>query len=141
MVTATESARSLALAAAKNEGIPEGPLRYFNRELSWLKFNQRVLEEALDETQPLLERVNFASNLDEFFMIRVSGLRRQLQAGVIEAPPDGMSPTEQLAAIREELLPLLRVAHRCWNEDLKLKLDDSGINVLRYDDLKGKQRK
>ena len=77
---------------------------YFNRELSWLKFNERVLEEALDESSPLLERINFlsiyGSNLDEFFMIRVSGLRRQMEAGVIESPPDGMTPAEQLLAIR-----------------------------------------
>src|SRR6185503_13521142 len=74
----------------------EGPQGYINRELSWLKFNERVLEEALDEKNPLLERVNFlsifGSNVDEFFMIRVSGLRRQMQTGVLEAPPDGMSP-------------------------------------------------
>jgi len=141
----TDSGRSLNLVPPPNEAVPEGPQRYFNRELSWLKFNERVLEEALDESCPLLERVNFlsifASNLDEFFMIRVSGLRRQLQAGVLEAPPDGMSPTEQLAAIREQLLPEVRKAQRIWNDDIKVKLDAAGINVLRYDDLKGKQRK
>jgi polyphosphate kinase len=141
----TESVRSLNLVPSSRDSLQDGPPRFFNRELSWLKFNERVLEEALDESSPLLERVNFlsifGSNLDEFFMIRVSGLRRQLQAGVIEPPPDGMSPTEQLAAIREQLLPELRNAQRCWSEDLKVRLDDAGINVLRYDELKGKQRK
>ena len=119
--------------------------RYFNRELSWLKFNERVLEEALDETLPLLERVKFlaifASNLDEFFMIRVSGLRRQLQSGVVTAPPDKMTPAEQLDAIRAELLPLLEQCHRCWSDDLRLKLRDEGIRLLRYGDLKAKQAK
>ena len=84
---------------------------YINRELSWLKFNERVLEEVMDERHPLLERVKFlsifSSNLDEFFMIRVSGLRRQLAANVVETPPDGMSPAEQLMAIRQELQPML----------------------------------
>ncbi|MBW2522803.1 MAG: polyphosphate kinase 1 [Deltaproteobacteria bacterium] len=124
---------------------PQGAARYFNRELSWLRFNERVLEEALDESNPLLERVKFLSifgnNLDEFFMVRVSGLRRQLRAGVVEAPPDGMSPTEQLAAVREQLLPTLSAAHGCWSSDLRTKLEDEGIRVLSYDDLKKKQRK
>jgi len=121
------------------------PSLYINRELSMLKFNSRVLEEALDEQHPLLERVKFlsifASNLDEFFMIRVSGLRRQLVAEVLETPPDGMTPAEQLAAIREELLPLLDKHSKCWHDDLLPKLRKAGINILRYDELKRKQRK
>ena len=75
----------------------DDPYLYINRELSWLQFNWRVLEEALDAHHPLLERVKFlaifASNLDEFFMIRVSGLRRQVTGGVLEVPPDGMTPS------------------------------------------------
>ena len=118
---------------------------YVNRELSWIEFNQRVLEEALDKSHPLLERIKFlaivASNLDEFFMVRVSGLRRQLAAGALKAPPDGMTPAEQLAAIRRQLLPQLSEQYRCWHEDLLPKLRDAGIKVLRYDDLKRKQRK
>ncbi|MCP4542092.1 MAG: polyphosphate kinase 1 [Chloroflexi bacterium] len=121
------------------------PSLYINRELSQLQFNQRVLEEALDERHPLLERVKFlaifASNTDEFFMIRVSGLRRQLVAEVLETPPDGMTPAEQLAAIREGLLPLLTSHSECWHKDLLPKLREAGINVLRYDELKRKQRK
>ncbi len=121
------------------------PNLYINRELSHIQFNQRVLEEALDERHPLLERVKFlaifASNTDEFFMIRVSGLRRQLAAEVLETPPDGMTPAEQLAAIRERLLPLLTRHSECWHKDLLPKLREAGINVLRYDELKRKQRK
>src|SRR5262245_4220805 len=78
---------------------------YFNRELSWLAFNQRVLDQAADPDWPLLERVKFlaifGSNLDEFFMIRVSGLHEQLESGVIERTPDGLSASEQLARIGE----------------------------------------
>jgi polyphosphate kinase len=94
------------------------PGLYINRELSFLQFNQRVLEEALDTRHPLLERVKFlsifSSNLDEFFMIRVSGLRRQLAAEVVEAPPDGTSPADQLRAIRQALPPLLERHSACW---------------------------
>ncbi len=121
------------------------PELYFNRELSWLQFNWRVLEEALDERHPLLERLKFlsifSSNLDEFFMIRVSGLRRQLAAGVLDTPPDGMTPAEQLSAIRQEILPLLTTQMNCWHNDILPKLKAQGINVLRYDELKGKQRR
>ncbi|MFO7742609.1 MAG: polyphosphate kinase 1 [Anaerolineae bacterium] len=123
----------------------QDPSLYVNRELSFLEFNHRVLEEALDETHPLLERVKFlsiaSSNLDEFFMVRVSGLRRQLQAGVLKPPPDGMTPAEQLAAIRQQLLPELADQYACWQEDLLPKLRKAGIQVLRYDDLRRKQRK
>jgi polyphosphate kinase len=118
---------------------------YINRELSWLQFNARVLEEAEDQSQPLLERVKFlsiyASNLDEFFMIRISGLREQLTGGVLEPPPDGMTPSEQIGAVREELeKQLTRYAH-CWEQDVLPKLHMQGINILRYQELQPKQRK
>jgi polyphosphate kinase len=123
----------------------DDPSLYINRELSRLQFHKRVLEEALDKRRPLLERVKFlsifADNVDEFFMIRVSGLRRQLAAGVVETPPDGMTPAEQLMAIRSELAPLLAQHADCWHDDLLPKLRKVGIRVLRYDDLKRKQRK
>lgn len=123
----------------------DDPGLYLNRELSWLQFNWRVLEEALDESHPLLERVKFlaifANNLDEFFMIRVSGLRQQLAAGTVETPPDGMTAAEQLAAIRRQLIPQLARQSECWHKDLLPKLRQAGIYVLAYDELKGRQRK
>src|SRR5688572_4776808 len=79
------------------------PSLFIDRELSWLRFNERVLREAGNVALPLIERVKFlsifANNLDEFFMIRVSGLRRQVSGGVMETPADGMTPSQQLAAI------------------------------------------
>ena len=100
----------------------DDPSLYINRELSWLQFNWRVLEEALDERHPLLERVKFlaifATNLDEFFMIRVSGLRRQVTGGVLEVPPDGMTPSEQLTAIHNTLAVHLARQAACWRSRL-----------------------
>src|SRR5690348_9107824 len=95
------------------------PQLFINRELSWLQFNLRVLEEAEDHRHPLLERVKFlaiyATNLDEFFMIRVSGLRCQLMGVATEPPPDGMTPSEELTAIRQELIRQLKRYHACWS--------------------------
>jgi polyphosphate kinase len=122
------------------------PSLYLNRELSWIKFNERVLEEALDTNHPLLERLKFlaifSSLLDEFFMIRVSGLRRQMEASAHhKTPPDGLLPSEQLALIRQLLLPKLEESYSCWKNDLLPKLKKEGIKVLHYDQLKRKQRK
>ena len=77
----------------------ENSTLYINREVSWTRFNRHVLDEARDESHPLLERVKFlaifANNLDEYFMVRVSGLQRQLEKGVLKSPPDGMTPQQQ----------------------------------------------
>ncbi|MBI5959976.1 MAG: polyphosphate kinase 1 [Chloroflexi bacterium] len=116
------------------------PKLYLNRELSILEFNYRVLEEALDPNNPLLERVKFlaifANNLDEFFMIRVSGLREQVAAGVVETPADGLTPAQQLAAIRKRLLPMLDAQYRCFHDDVIPKLRDYEVLVSSYSELK-----
>jgi polyphosphate kinase len=114
------------------------PALYVNRELSLLAFQRRVLEEAEDETNPLLERVKFlsilGSNLDEFFMVRVAGLAAQMEAGSLEAGPDGMSPRAQLVAIRREVKRLLAEAHRNL-ERLLEALREQGIFIHDYADL------
>ncbi len=115
-----------------------------NRELSWLRFNERVLEEALDQSHPLLERVKFlaifASNLDEFFMVRVSGLRRQVAAGIQEPSNDGLTPSDQLVEIRKALLGLLQRKNDCWKNELLPKLRQAGVAVLDYPELRKKQK-
>ena len=117
---------------------------FFNREISWLEFNWRVLQEAMDQRQPLLERVKFLSifntNLDEFFMIRVAGLKQQLAAGVNERSPDGLTPAEQLMATRRMVLEHKEAQQRCWHEDILPKLCDQGIHILNYDELSKEQR-
>ncbi|WP_206633404.1 polyphosphate kinase 1 [Methanoculleus taiwanensis] len=122
----------------------DAPELYINRELSWIQFNRRVLEEAEDTRHPLLERVKFlsifSSNLDEFMMIRVSGLRRQRARGVLEAPPDVMTPSEQLAAIGRELTPLVEAAGRCWQEEILPRLNEAGIRIHSYRSLPGEQQ-
>jgi polyphosphate kinase len=117
----------------------DDPSLYINQELSWLKFNERVLEEALDPSNPLLERVKFlaicGSNLDEFFMIRVAGLRKQLVKGALRPPPDGMTPLEQLTSIRKELLPILEKYSSCWRDILLPELAKNGIHIKKVSDL------
>jgi len=140
----TEDARTESQDQLLRSDDLDHPGLFINREISWLSFNERVLEEAHDPEQPLLERVKFvsiyASNLDEFFMIRVSGLRQQLQAGVVNTPPDGMTPSEQLAAIRRGLLPLESSHIQCWGA-IRGELAEEGIHVVAYDELKKKQKK
>ena len=112
------------------------PLLYLNRELSWLEFNRRVLDEAIDVRHPLLERVKFlaifSGNLDEFFMIRVSGLKDQIAAGVTAVPADGMTPAEQLAEIRARTLPMLQQQRRYFHDEIMPALDAAGIHVVHY---------
>jgi polyphosphate kinase len=112
---------------------------FINRELSWLEFNSRVLHEAFDDRNRLLERLKFlaifSTNLDEFYMVRVAGLRRQVAAGVRLTPPDGMTPQEQLAAIQERVSLLVRDARRCLHDLLLPALEEHGIRLVAMSDL------
>ncbi len=117
----------------------------FNRELSWLDFNWRVLHQARDERVPLLERVRFvsivASNLDEFFRKRMGGLKRQLAAGVQRRSPDGRTPGEQLRMAREAVLEMNRALSEVWESDLKPKLADvAGVRILNHEDCTAAQQ-
>ncbi|NJK92599.1 MAG: RNA degradosome polyphosphate kinase, partial [Blastochloris sp.] len=98
------------------------PAYYFNRELSWLEFNQRVLEEALDPTTPLLERVKFlcitSSNLDEFFEIRVAGIKQQIENKTSDPGPDGLEAQEVFKAIHDRVSRMVQDQYRLWNEQL-----------------------
>ena len=144
----TETAIKEAKTTKEKIELPESLLYHknllFNRELSWLEFNRRVLEEALDQEQPLLERLKFLSifsaNLDEFFMIRVSGLKDQLEDDTVELSPDGMTPTEQLKEIRERLLPMLDRQMSCLCEDVLPKLEAEGIVIKPYKSLTDEEK-
>jgi polyphosphate kinase len=122
----------------------DDPQLYLNRELSQLEFFGRVLDEAKDERNPLLERVKFlaivGSNLDEFFMVRVAGLKQQIAAGVVERSLDGLTPAEQLAAIRKTVSRLLGEARECFQNDLLPELEAVGIHLLGYADLDHRQK-
>lgn len=120
------------------------PAYYVNRELSLLEFQRRVLEEAQDERNPLLERVKFlsivGSNLDEFFMVRIAGLKKQVESHVVELPPDGMTPAEQLAACRKLALQIMSQARNCLRDDLLPALNKAGIHILNYHELDERQK-
>src|SRR5713101_1567703 len=112
----------------------DDPRYYFNRHESWLAFNRRVLEEALDESNPLLERVKFlaitASNLDEFVEVRVAGLLQQVEHGNPFAGPDGLSPAEQLQRLAREIHSFVASQYECWNQKLLPALAREGIRIL-----------
>jgi polyphosphate kinase len=118
--------------------------RYFNRELSWVDFNERVLALAEDSQLPLLERVKFlaifAGNLDEFYMVRVAGLKRQVEAGLSSRSSDGMTPRNQLAAIAEKVEPLVARHDRLFLDEILPALGKEGIDILRWSDLEEAQR-
>ena len=120
------------------------PQYYFNRELSWLEFNRRVLAEALDKRTPLLERLKFmaifSSNLDEFFMVRVAALKKQVAADVSKRSADGLSPQQQLDAIAKTLTPMIEEQHQHFEKVLKKELTKSGVYFLDYVDLNQEQR-
>ena len=116
------------------------PSLYINRELGTIEFNRRVLLEAFDEKHPLLERVKFLAifngNMDEFFMVRVSGLKQQVYLGITDRPPDGMTPREQLVAIHEMVTTLVEQQMDYWNKVINPELDAAGIHILNHQDLK-----
>ncbi|MGH7321361.1 MAG: polyphosphate kinase 1, partial [Candidatus Rokuibacteriota bacterium] len=118
---------------------------FINRELSWLEFNQRVLEEAQDESVPLLERVKFlaifSSNLDEFFMVRVADLKRRIHAGDQERGPDGRTSAEIMAAAAARIHHLVEEQHRCFLEDLQPRLAAEGIRLLRPKEINEEQQR
>jgi polyphosphate kinase len=122
----------------------DSPSLYLNRELSQLEFQWRVLDEARDPANPLLERVKFmaivGSNLEEFFMVRVGGLRMQRDTGVTELSPDGLTPARQLAEIRKEALRLMEEAENYLLTQLYPALKGNGINVMNYSELTAKQK-
>ena len=122
----------------------ENPSYYINRELSLLEFQLRVLEEAEDERNPLLERIKFmsivGSNLDEFFMVRVAGLKQQIEAGVHDISPDGLTPAAQLVAVRNLALRIIERSRKCLVEELLPALRKAGIYLLQYGNLDQDQK-
>ena len=118
--------------------LAESPARFSNRELSWLAFNQRVLEEAGNARHPLLERLRFvaisANNLDEFYSVRVAGLAGQDRAGVVAPSPDGLTPSQQLAAIHERARALIDGQQHAW-QDLRARLREAHLMVVDRPDL------
>ncbi len=121
----------------------DDPSLYINRELSQIEFNRRVLYEC-QANHPLLERVKFlaiySSNMDEFFMVRVSGLRQQVLLGITKRPADGLTPREQLVAIHRVVTQLFATATLWWKTQLHPQLAEAGIHILAYDDLKKRQK-
>src|SRR6187200_1042046 len=119
------------------------PKNFINRELSWLAFNQRVLEEAQDPTQPLIERVKFltifSSNLDEFFEIRVAGIKQQIESETSDVGPDGLSPTELFDRIQKRVRELVETQYALWKNEFLPELGKNGIYVREIADLSAKR--
>ena len=128
---------------AASSGLELRPAHFINRELSWLAFNERVLEEAYNPSHPLLERLRFlsisASNLDEFYMVRVAGLKGLVNGGVSTLSVDGMTPPEQLAAINERVARVIVDQQRCWHELTRL-LRRQEVEILDIEELSEDER-
>ncbi len=139
MAGADDAVRGMEDAGAAVRTIAaDAPERFINRELSWLSFNMRVLEEAFNENHPVLERLRFlsisASNLDEFYMVRVAGLRGQVREGVSALSQEGLTPQQQLNLINEKALSLINEQQRCWRE-LQPLMREAGVIVLDDEEL------
>src|SRR5687767_13157197 len=124
------------------QGLPEDPVeapRYLNRELSWLDFNERVLALAADDTVPLLERAKFlaifSQNLDEFFQVRVAGLKEQVSAGLGASSPDGRTPGQQLLEVRERVERLVERQQALFLDGIAPALAANGIRLSSWDEL------
>ncbi len=119
-----------------------GPDKFINRELAWLEFNQRVLDEALDSHTPLLERIKFfcitSSNLDEFFEVRVAGLKQQMESDVVERSMDGLTATETLRAVTRRVRLMVAQQYDCWQKQLRPSLAKNGIRFLEFPELDAK---
>src|SRR5260370_11235396 len=119
------------------------PKIFINRELSWLEFNRRVLEEAQDQRQPLIERVKFlticSSNLDEFFEIRVAGIKQQIESETSDVGPDGLSATELFDRIQKTVRPLVATQYALWKNELVPELAKNGIYVREIAELPAKR--
>ena len=126
-----------------NKQLISSPQRFLNRELSWLEFNRRVLEEAENPAHPLLERLRFlsisASNLDEFDMVRYAGLREQVRAGVTRLSQDGLTPAQQVAEVEAAALRLIEAQQQGWRK-IKADMETEGLFVLEATDLTKRER-
>src|SRR6516165_9608320 len=122
----------------------ENPDYYLNRSLSWLSFNRRVLEEAEDESNPLLERVKFlaitASNLDEFFEVRIASLLQRIEDGHTDPGPDGLTPMDERVAVSGAVHKFVREQYDCWNARLRPALAHAGIHIYSLSQLNEEAR-
>jgi len=120
------------------------PEHFINRELSWLEFNQRVLEEAMQAENPLLERLKFfcitSSNLDEFFEVRVAGIKQQIESDVVERTVDGLTATEAYRAIARRVRRMVEDQYKLWRRQLVPALSKNGIRFLKVAELQGADR-
>ena len=112
---------------------------YFNRELSWISFNERVLLTAMDDAYQILDKIKlcsiFSNNLDEFFMVRVASLKAQVEAEINKKSIDGLTPTEQLSKINDRVKNLTNIQENFFNNELKNDLQTSGISIKKYKEL------